>query len=614
MSDSPAAGQLASTVAEPCRAELALLGGRLLASGREVLVRVRARGPVSGVAEGSTVHASIERTATAATEAIAAWLAGEPAESVHSTAQAIATLFGQLAVARAAPLNELTRYALRWRDAVNEILTDLATGAEVSAASLNRAHAMVQQGLEVMLVRLGEAFESERSIVEDELVMRQQELVFLATHDSLTGLPNRTLIMDRADQMLARARRKRRKCAALLIDLDGFKSINDALGPVAGDALLKAVAERLSGTTREADTLGRLGTDEFVVLVDVSAQGAGPEAVAERVRAALSEPFALDGLQAGRIALTTSMGIATGVYGASSDLLRDAGIAMYRARLAGRNNQVVFEHGMADQAQIRLQLEMAMRETIGTDRFYLVYQPMLYLRTLAPVRMEALLRWRDQAGEVIPPDVFIPVLEQSGLITEVGRWVLAKACEHCAAWQRSGAVIGVAVNVSAVQLETGRLVADVADALLASQLDPGLLTIEITETTLMRDAERTMEDLRALKRLGVRLSIDDFGTGYSSLAYLQRFPVDELKIDRSFVSQIGTASQHDALIRTLVALGRSLRIQTLAEGIEEPGQLARLQAQECDLGQGYLFARPMEVERCGPFMREWAPEAADAAA
>jgi EAL domain-containing protein (putative c-di-GMP-specific phosphodiesterase class I) len=254
-----------------------------------------------------------------------------------------------------------------------------------------------------------------------------------------------------------------------------------------------------------------------------------------------------------------------------------------------------------------MELEMDLRDAVGKQEFELVYQPMFDLDGLTPVRMEALLRWRRACGDNVPPDQFVPLLEASGMIAEVGCWVLKEACMCCATWGRDGLGIGVAVNVSAVQLEKDRFVQDVADALAESGIEPSSLTIEITETALMRDPEQTAERLRAIKQLGVRLSIDDFGTGYSSLAYLQRFPVDELKIDRSFISQIESTAQRDALIRTFVQLGQSLEIETIAEGIEQPSQLSHLQAEHCDIGQGFLFARPMAADDCKHFVQRWSP-------
>ena len=366
------------------------------------------------------------------------------------------------------------------------------------------------------------------------------------------------------------------------------------------------MAARLESTIRDADTLGRLGGDEFVILADGIALAAGPELVAERILDALKEPFEIDSSHTGHLAITATIGIALADGHSAADLLRDADIAMYRAKLNGKNRYLVYESGMQDAIHARMELEMDLREAVSNEQFYLVYQPMFDLNGLTPVRMEALLRWRRPGSRPAGPDQFVPLLEESGLIADVGRWVLKEACACSANWGREGLDIGVAVNVSAVQLEHDRFVRDVADALEESGIAPASLTIEITETALMRDAEKTAERLRAIKQLGVRLSIDDFGTGYSSLAYLQRFPVDELKIDRSFISQLEGASQRDALIRTFVQLGRSLRIETIAEGIEDQAQLQRLQAERCDIGQGFLFARPMEADQCREFVERWA--------
>ena len=583
------------------------LGSALYQRRAEVIRRSEQANRLGSVQLDPDAHASVARVIEVSTEAFARWMAGEGEQTAREVGREAATIFGQLAIQRQAPLNEITKRTLRWRDAARAVLDELADELGASVDSRREAHRMLQRSADVTLVRLCEAFEGERGQIDGELARRQQELVFMATHDALTGLPNRTLILDRADQLIARARRERQLCAALFVDLDGFKAVNDGLGHRAGDELLRSVAKRLESTIREADTLGRLGGDEFVILADGIALAAGPELVAERILDALKEPFEIDDAHNGRVAITASIGIAMADGHTAADLLRDADIAMYRAKLAGKNRYTVFETGMQDQVHSRVELEMDLREALAKDEFYVVYQPMFDLEGLSPIRMEALLRWRRPDGRPAGPDQFVPLLEESGLIAEVGRWVLQQACGCCADWAREGLGIGVAVNVSAIQLEHGRIVQDVTDALAESGIDPGSLTIEITETALMRDADKTAELLRAIKDLGVRLSIDDFGTGYSSLAYLQRFPVDELKIDRSFISQLESTTQRDALIRTFVQLGRSLKIETIAEGIEDQSQLSRLQAERCDVGQGFLFARPLEADQCREFIERWAP-------
>jgi diguanylate cyclase (GGDEF)-like protein len=588
---------------------LCRLGQGLHERCNDVVARVERLNRLGALRLDRGAHRSIARVVAVSTEAVSRWMAGESMDSARDVGREAAVIFGQLAIQRAAPLNEITKRALRWRDAAWQVLEEIGAAQLASDEVMRAAKTMLQRSLDVTLVRLCEAFETERNSVDEELSRRQQELVFMATHDSLTGLPNRTLALDRADQLLARARRDNLPCGALFIDLDGFKAINDSLGHRVGDELLRAVAARLGSTIREADALGRLGGDEFVILVEGVALAAGPELVAERILDALSQPFALPRAHSGRVTITASVGIAVGDRSSAADLLRDADIAMYRAKLEGKNRYAVYEAGMQDAVHSRMELEMDVRDAVAKQEFHIAYQPMFDLDGLTPVRMEALLRWRRASGEPIGPDKFVPILEQSGLINEVGRQVLRDTCLQCAVWGQDGFEIGVAVNVSAVQLETDRFVQDVADALFESGISPSALTIEITETALMRDADETAKRLRAIKELGVRLSIDDFGTGYSSLAYLQRFPVDELKIDRSFVSQLAGGADDEALIRTFVQLGKSLAIETIAEGIEDQGQLEQLRAEHCDVGQGFLFAKPLSAADCDEFLRSWMPAA-----
>jgi diguanylate cyclase (GGDEF)-like protein len=424
-----------------------------------------------------------------------------------------------------------------------------------------------------------------------------------ALHDSLTGLPNRALILDRAEHLLQRAQRDNREAAALFIDLDNFKTINDTLGHRAGDELLQAVASRITAVLRGSDTVGRLGGDEFVVLVGDVSVTAGPELVAQRVLDVLQAPFFLSDYEAAPITVSASIGIATG-RSTSNDLLRDADIALYRAKAQGKGRFALFEPAMQSAVLKRLELEMDLRAGL-TDELFLVYQPVFNLETMTVSGVEALLRWRHPVRGVIGPDEFIPMLEETGLILSVGRWVLHQACRQTVAWRQRGLRLNVSVNVSMRQLETDAFLDDVADALRASGLDAADLVIEVTETVLMRDADATVRRLRLLKELGVRVAIDDFGTGYSSLAYLEQFPVDALKIDRSFIASIDETRESAALMHTLVQLGRALGLETLAEGIEDPGQLARLRGENCDSGQGYLLGRPLEPAELEEFLGQW---------
>src|SRR5581483_8791521 len=391
-----------------------------------------------------------------------------------------------------------------------------------------------------------------------------------ALHDALTGLPNRVLALDRAEQMLARARRVKMPIAALHIDIDGFKHVNDTFGHKAGDEFLRLVAERISAVVRDSDTAARLSGDEFVVLLDGSTTlDVGPQLVAERLLEVLREPYDLTDHIGRQLTLSASIGLAHGLDDSAEELLADADIALREAKSRGKDQVVLFQSGMHTVAQDRLTLEMDLGDALGGDQLFLVYQPTFDLESERAVGVEALLRWRHPSRGVIRPDLFIPIAEDSGLIIPIGRWVLEQACAQAARWRAHGHGIGMSVNVSGRQLDRDTLIEDVRTALEHSGLDPAALTLEITETTLMRDAEGATERLAALKALGVRIAIDDFGTGYSSLAYLRQFPVDALKIDRSFISGVARSEQSAALIHTLVRLGKSLKLETLAEGIED---------------------------------------------
>ena len=584
--------------------ELLRLGQALHARTEDVVAGMLGRSERSGVILDEVVEDSFARVGAVSTIAVARWMAGEGAHAAREVGQESWSIFGQLAAQRAAPLNEVTKRCLRWRDAAAEVLHDAGTQLGLTPGVRAHAHSMLQRSLDVTLVRMCQSFESERRRAHEELSRRQEELAFLATHDPLTGLPNRTLILDRVEQMLVRARRNHAPVAALFIDLDNFKSINDTLGHGAGDELLRAVCARLQIVVRDIDALGRLGGDEFVIVAEGMSLDAGPELIAERLLESLAQPFELSRSEH-RLTVTASIGIATGDRGCAEDLLRDADIAMYRAKWSGRNRYVVFETGMQDAIQSRMELEMDLRLAFERDEFFLVYQPTFDLQRMRPTGMEALIRWNSPTRGLVQPDDFVPLLEEAGLIVQVGEWVLQQACRQGAAWHDSGFDIGIAVNVSAHQLDIDAFTDTLADALRNSGLPPRALTLEITETTLMSNTEQTAARLTQVKELGVRIAIDDFGTGYSSLAYLQRFPVDALKIDRSFISSIGQDPEGQALIRTLVQLGRSLDIETLAEGIEQSRELSLLREECCDSGQGFLFARPLDADACASFLAEW---------
>lgn len=432
------------------------------------------------------------------------------------------------------------------------------------------------------------------------------ELRYQALHDALTGLPNRVLAIDRAEQMLAKARRGRTPVAALYIDLDGFKHINDTFGHGAGDELLKLVAARLRSVVREEDTAARLGGDEFIVLMDGAELDAGPELVAERLLEMLRVPYVIGGQNERRITMTASIGVALAEGGSADQLLRDADIALYEAKAGGRDCFVAFESRMRTAVQDRLTLEMDLADAVEAGQLAVVYQPTFELRTRRIVGMEALLRWHHPTRGDVPPSEFIPIAEQSGLIVPIGRWILERACEQTAVWHREGWQVSVAVNASARQLDRDGFVEEVQIALKNTDLPPGALTIEVTETTVMHDAPRSARRLRSLKDLGVRIAIDDFGTGYSSLAYLRQFPVDILKIDRSFVRGMTSSKEAAALVRTLIQLGRTIELSTLAEGIEHQDQFDALRQEGCEYGQGFLFAPPLATDAMEAMLRQLA--------
>jgi diguanylate cyclase (GGDEF)-like protein len=426
-----------------------------------------------------------------------------------------------------------------------------------------------------------------------------------ALHDALTGLPNRALILDRVERMLARTRRHHHRACALFLDLDGFKEINDTLGHAAGDQLLRAVAARLSATMRGSDSVGRLGGDEFIVLAETEAGDVDPELVAERILAVLQEPFQVAGTT---VTVSASIGIASGDEDTTAgEMLRDADIALYQAKAAGKNRAVVFQPEMHAAVRDHRQLDSDVREALGRGELFLVYQPICDLATGRVTGVEALLRWRHPERGVVGPDVFIPLLEESGQIVEVGAWVLRRACRDVQALRAQGHDLDVAVNVSGRQLDRDGFVRVVEQALAETGLDAGALVVEITETLIMRDPEATAGRLHRIRDLGVRIAIDDFGTGYSSLALLRRFPVDSLKIDRSFIAAIRDSNEAEALVHMLVQLGKTLGLETVAEGIEGDDQLARLQREDCDSGQGFLIARPLELGALTEFLGRSVP-------
>jgi diguanylate cyclase (GGDEF)-like protein/PAS domain S-box-containing protein len=419
----------------------------------------------------------------------------------------------------------------------------------------------------------------------------EEQFSHLALHDKLTGLPNRSLFRDRLNHALAR----RGAVTVMLLDLDGFKAINDNLGHAAGDAILATVASRLSSTLRPADTIARHGGDEFSVLLEDAAHDSAEEA-ARRLLDALAAPVDLAGRS---VSVQGSIGIAISLTGAESgdELLRQSDAAMFSAKGKGGARFEVFSLQMYGAAAGRVALEGDLRSVGLGSEMTLHYQPLVDLRDGRLCGFEALLRWNHPVRGPIGPDQFIPIAESCGVIVPIGRWVLAEACRQLSAWQadRSSPIpMTMNVNVSSRQLADAHLVRDVARAIEVSSLDPELLTLEITETMIMADEDEVGKRLGELKKLGVRISVDDFGTGYSSIGHLERFPVDELKIDRSFVASLGRNGQDSGVALGVLRLARSLRLKVVAEGIERVEQLAELRRAACTTGQGYYFAKALD--------------------
>jgi diguanylate cyclase (GGDEF)-like protein len=484
----------------------------------------------------------------------------------------------------------------------------LETSGTAGAVASPDAKGIVALGLgllvTILLFLLHRAMSRSRQRAWSLVGERTGELEHRALHNSLTELPNRILVVDRAEQILRRARRLDVPVTVLFVDIDGLKQINDRHGHDAGDEVLRQVATRLKTTVRENDTVGHLGGDEFALLVDATGLYTAPELVAERVLDVLRQPIAFSEEEHAPVCITASIGIATGRPTSAEDLMQDADLALHKAKAMGTNGYVKFESAMQIAAQDRIHLEMDLADALDSNQFFLVYQPMLNLESERVVGVEALLRWRHPVSGVIPPDVFIPIAEDNGLIVQIGGWVLNRACAHGAAWHRNGYPLNISVNASARQLERPEFVDEVRVALQRSALEPTSLTIEITETVLMRKPDETARLLGELKALGVRIAVDDFGTGYSSLAYLRQFPVDSLKIDRTFITGMSLSREAHALTHTLIQLGKALSLKTLAEGVEHHSQVRELQREGCDLAQGFLFARPLAPDVVESFLSD----------
>lgn len=447
------------------------------------------------------------------------------------------------------------------------------------------------------LQELGKAI----NYLAQQLQVQISKLTYQAFHDPLTNLPNRPLFEDRLHQALARAQRSQNTIAVLFLDLDGFKLINDSFGHKTGDRLLVLVSDRLGSCLRDEDTLARLGGDEFTILLENVQDIEDATTVANRIAKQLESPFSLEEQE---IFISASIGIAIsmGDRERPEDFLRDADAAMYAAKKSGKANHQVFNLNMASQARQQLLLETELRRAIERQEFRVYYQPVIHLDTGKIVEVEALVRWQHPQRGLVPPLEFIPLAEETGLIIPLGQWILEEACKQLRAWHLqypSDPPLVVGVNLSTKQFQQSQLGEKIVAILLEQNLEPGCLKLEITESVLLTDTDANLDLLQKLQSLGVHLAIDDFGTGFSSLNYLKQFPINTLKIDRSFVNGLGSNPEDTAIVHAIIAFAKALNLRTTAEGIETADQLAILRELQCDRGQGYYFSKPLPSEAIG---------------
>ncbi len=443
--------------------------------------------------------------------------------------------------------------------------------------------------------------------LSDVVNQRNQELEYQLGHDTLTGLPNRMLFQDRIEQAINSARRHKTKLAVLLLDIDLFSRINESMGHGAGDELLKAIANRLGNILRNSDTVGRpinkmdnvtisrLGGDEFSILITDLEDVDNVINVVRRIFEVMSTPFSLQGQE---VCITLSVGIS--LFPTDSEetgsLLQKSDVAMHHAKEEGRNNYQFYSEDISTISYQHLMIEGQLRHAVENREFTLFYQPKIDVQTQSIIGAEALIRWIKSDGSIIPPFEFIPIAEHSGQIVQIGDWVLQDACRQAKVWLDMGIEQKIAVNLSAQQFKDKHLLNKIEKALSQSQLPPSLLELEITESTIMQNSDRTISTLQAIHDLGVSLSIDDFGTGYSSLSYLKRFPIDTLKIDRSFVKDIEHDQNDAAIVTAIIALAHSLHLNVVAEGVEEVVQVAFLRKLNCEMIQGFLYSKPLPAD------------------
>jgi diguanylate cyclase len=479
----------------------------------------------------------------------------------------------------------------------NSICTMTGAGLSTSwMAPLIVVFALAVLSIALIISMLDFRMQTRTAALSSSLDHAHEELRFLALHDNLTKLPNRTLLEDRLDQEIANARRNQKSLSVLFLDLDGFKQINDAYGHQVGDLLLIEVAQRIRSVVRARDTVARLGGDEFVLLADTG-EPADAANIASKLIAAIQQPFALGGHEC---QVTVSIGIAiyNGGEAQREELLKSADAAMYHAKALGRDTYCFFDVSMNADAQRQLQVLHDLRMAMGRQELVLYYQPKFDAHTHAMLGAEALIRWKHPTRGLVLPGDFIPLAEKIGLIVPIGDWTVQEACRQLSEWRALGHTDWtVAVNLSAVQFNHPNLLDLVQRSLERYGLDPGRLVLEITESTAMHDPNASMNILQKLHKMGVRISIDDFGTGYSSLLYLKRLPARELKIDRGFVRQLSPETEDAAIISAIVALGQTLNLEIVAEGVETLAQQEFLTGLGCNSLQGFLLGRPMPPDQ-----------------
>ncbi len=529
------------------------------------------------------------RIGSSATFALARFLTtGQPVSEEESATweeQGSAPLHGVL------PLAELTKLALHWRTVVAEVIEEEAAHLGVDDRTVSEVIAIARAGCDASLVEMAKQYDSEKQRLQAEVAAGQARLAHQQLHDALTGLANRPLLLDRLSHALNASARRDTSVAVLFADIDNFKTVNEVLGHSAGDSLLVEVARRLQRLVRPSDTAARFGDDEFVLLCeDLGTPQAESATVARRVIDALNEPFTIGGQE---LFTSASIGIAIGRPGDEPEVLISQGdAAMYLAKQRGRARYELYEPAVDEGRQRRVEVTNALHRALERGEMQVHYQPVKNLHSEDLVTMEALLRWNHAGLGNVGPAEFIPIAEETGLIVDLGRWVMQTACQACRSWRDAGHEVGVSINLSGRQLTAPNLVQDVIGVLTSTGLPPSSVTFELTESILVTTDGGSRAALESLKALGARLAIDDFGTGYSSLSYLAELPVDDLKIDRSFISRLGRDDQSLSMVGAVVELAHTLGLSVVGEGVETEIELAELKRTGCDQAQGYLLGRP----------------------